>query len=497
MAIESEPTTPALPQPDLLDSATAGPAAIRGSALRTAGYVVGVLLSIVSVPLLFGRLQAVNYGHYVAVIALVTIVQGFTDVGLGQIGVREFATRVGEDRERLMRNLVGVRFVLTSVGVALATAFAAAVGYGHAVVAGTLLAGVGMVLTVVQGTFVIPLVAQLRLGWVTALDLLRQLLSVAGIVILVIAGSRLLAFLAIAIPVAVVVLAATLALVRGSLALRPSFDRAEWSLLLRAVLPFAAAVVIGTLYLRVTVVLTSLLASQKQSGYYALSFTVISVLVAIPALTVGSTLPVLARAARDDRERLGYVLGRLVDVTTIVGVGLGLGLVLGAGFVTHVLTQGKPGSATSVLQIQSLAIVTQFVGSSWQYGLLALHRHRALLLVSTAGLVVSVCVALILVPPLQARGAAIAFASGEVVVAVLSFAALRVARPDIRFSLRVPARVVLAAAVGGAAALIPGLTSLPVSLIGGALFAMVLVVSRAIPPELMHAARNRPKPAAP
>jgi len=55
--------------------------------------------------------------------------------------------------------------VLTSVGVALATAFAAAVGYGHAVVAGTLLAGVGMVLTVVQGTFVIPLVAQLRLGW--------------------------------------------------------------------------------------------------------------------------------------------------------------------------------------------------------------------------------------------------------------------------------------------------------------------------------------------
>jgi len=38
----------------------------------------------VSVPLLFGRLQAVNYGHYVAVIALVTIVQGFTDVGLGR-----------------------------------------------------------------------------------------------------------------------------------------------------------------------------------------------------------------------------------------------------------------------------------------------------------------------------------------------------------------------------------------------------------------------------
>lgn len=47
------------------------------------------------------------------VIALVTIVQGVTDIGLGQIGVREFALRHGVARERLMRNLLGVRVALT------------------------------------------------------------------------------------------------------------------------------------------------------------------------------------------------------------------------------------------------------------------------------------------------------------------------------------------------------------------------------------------------
>lgn len=46
-------------------------------------------------------------------IALVTIVQGVTDIGLGQIGVREFALRHGVARERLMRNLLGVRVALT------------------------------------------------------------------------------------------------------------------------------------------------------------------------------------------------------------------------------------------------------------------------------------------------------------------------------------------------------------------------------------------------
>jgi O-antigen/teichoic acid export membrane protein len=487
MATDTQPTALTDIESDLLDTPAAGPAAIRGSVLRVAGYVLGVLLSLLAVPLLIRHLGVSDYGRYVTVISLVTIVQGLTDVGLGQIGVREYATRSGSEQTRLMRNLLGVRFALTGVGAALGTAFAAVAGYGHAVVLGTLLAGIGMVLTVVQGTFVVPLAARLKLGWVTALDLLRQVLSVTGIVILVLAGAKLLSFLAVSIPVSLVVLAATLVLVYRTMPLRPSFQRDEWIVLLRAVLPFAAAVVIATLYLRITVVLMSLLASPLQTGYYATAFTVISVLIAIPALTVGSTLPVLARAARDDRERLGYVVERLVEVTLIVGVGLGLVLALGAGFVIDVLAKGKGHPSVAVLQIESLALVTQFVGSSWQYGLLALHRHRALLLNSAAGLAVSVFLTLALVPALQARGAATAFAVAELVVAGGSFFYLRSARPDIKFSLRVPVRVLAAALLAGAVVLVPGLTSLWSAAIAAVLYLGALVALRAIPAELMQA----------
>ncbi|HEV2923480.1 MAG TPA: oligosaccharide flippase family protein [Solirubrobacteraceae bacterium] len=493
MVTENEPTRLVAIEPDLLDTTNAGPAAIRGGTLRVVGYLLGVLLSLVSVPLLIRHLGFSEYGRYVTTIALVTIVQGITDVGLGQIGVREYATRSGPDRVRLMRNLMGVRFALTTVGVAFATAFAALAGYGHAVLIGTLLAGIGMVLTVIQGTLAVPLSAQLRLGWITALDLLRQVLSVAAIVILVLAGAKLLPFLAVSIPVSLVVLAATLLVIYGTMPLRPSFHRAEWSALIKAVLPFAAAVVIGTLYLRITVVLMSLLASTLQTGYYGTSFTVISVLIAIPALTVGATLPILARAARDDRERLAYVLQRLVEVTMIVGVGLGLGLALGAEFVVRVLARGHVEPAIVVLQIQSLAIVTQFVGASWQYGLLALHRHRSALIVSATGLVVSVCLTVALVPVLEAKGAAVAFAAAELAVAASSFLLLRAASPDLRFSMRVPSRVVLAALLAGSVALIPGLSSLAAALIAVVIYLAALAVLRAIPDELRHAllARRR------
>jgi O-antigen/teichoic acid export membrane protein len=491
MATDQQPSALADLESDLLDTPAAGTAAIRGSALRSAGYILGVLLSLVSVPLLIRHLGSIEYGRYVVAITLVTIVQGITDVGLGQIGVREYSTRAGAEREWLMRNLLGVRIALTGVGVGLATGFALVAGYGHAVVLGTFLAGAAMVLTVIQGTFAVPLASRLPLGWVTALELLRQALAVAAIVALVLAGSGLLPFLAAFVPVALIVLLATALVIRGEVPLRPSFDREEWLTLMKAVLPFAAAVVIGTLYLRITVLLLSLMSSGLQTGFYATAFAVISVVIAIPALTVGSTLPVLSRAARDDRERLGYVLERLTEVTLIAGVGLALGLALGAGFVVKVLSGGS-GVPVTVLQIESVAILTQFLAAPWQYGLLALHRHRSLLITSAAGLAASVILSLILIPPLQARGAAIAFSGAEMLVAGLCLVFLRNARPDLAFSFRVPARVLAGALLGVVVALlVPGLPSLPQAVIALVIYAAVLLLSGAIPRELKQALPGR------
>jgi O-antigen/teichoic acid export membrane protein len=485
--------TPDAGSHDLLDTSAAGPMAIRGSLLRVGGYVVGMLLSVLSVSLLIRHLGVSDYGRYVTVISLVSIVQGVTDVGLGQIGVREFATRTGAEQTRLMRNLLGIRFVLTALGVTVAVAFSAAGGYGTALMLGTLVAGLGMVLTVVQGTFAVPLSAQLRLGWVTAMDFVRQVLTVAAIVGLVLTGATLLAFLSVPVPVALVVLAATMMLVRGTMPLKPAFQRTEWVRLLRGVLPYAGAVALGVIYLRITVVLTSLLASHIQTGYYATSYRVLEVLIAIPGLTVGTALPVLARAARDDQERLRYVLQRLFEITLIVGAWLALALALGADFAVAVLAGGKANPSATVLQIQALALVTQFVMSGWQYGLLSLHRHRPLLGISAGALLISASLTLVLVPRFQAQGAAIAFTAAEIAGAIGSLAVLVRFRPDLRPSLRIPGRVLLAVTGASGAILIPGTTSLSRTVIASAIYFAILVLLRAIPPEILHAVLHRPQ----
>jgi O-antigen/teichoic acid export membrane protein len=476
---------------DVLDTPQAGPTAIRGSLLRFAGYGAGVLLSIVSVSFLIRHLGVSDFGRYVTVISLITIVQGVTDAGLSMVGVREYSIRSPERRESLMRNLVGARIVLTAAGVLAATGFAALAGYGDELVLGTVLVGIGLLFAVTQTTLAVPLMSMLRLGSVTALDLLRQLLLVVGILALIAAGAELVPFLALQVPIGLVVLLATAALVRGSIPMRPSFDRREWWLLVRDVLPFAAAAAIGTIYLRLTVIAMSLVATELETGYYATAYRVMEVIVAVPPLVVGATLPILARAARDDERRLQYVLQRLLDSTLIVGVGIVLAVTFGAPFAIDVLAGGESDPSIPVLRIQAIAIVAVFVGTSLGYGLLALHRYGSILFYAVAALVAGLGLNALLVPSLEAEGAAIAYVGAEVVVMVLAYVLLMRAQPELHFSLRVPLRVAGAGAVAGGVALVPGLPSLPAAAAASALYVAALFGLRAVPQELLQAFKRR------
>ena len=186
---------------DLLDSARAGPAAIRGSTWRIAGYLIGLVVGVVSSALMFRHLGLRDTGRYGVATNLIAIVAGLADLGLTAIGVRELSIRDAEGRNRMSRSLLGLRMVTSVTGVLGVAAFAYAVGYGGTLVLGITLAGFGLLLQSCQSTLTISLIADLRLAWVAAFDLLRVLLLSALIVVLVAVGAPLIAFLALTIPV--------------------------------------------------------------------------------------------------------------------------------------------------------------------------------------------------------------------------------------------------------------------------------------------------------
>jgi O-antigen/teichoic acid export membrane protein len=469
---------------DLLDTPDAGPAAIRGGGLRIVSYGFGVLLTVASAAALFRHLGVDDAGRYVTVLALVTVAGGITDAGLIAIGMREMAVRDPAARDSFIRNLMGMRIVLTLVGIGAATAFAAIAGYTSAMVIGTVLAGIGFVFQAVQSALAVPLMADLRLGWVALLDLLKQVVTVVLIFALVIAGASLLPFLAIPIPAGIAIVLATAILVRRDVPLVPAFHAGEWWSLLRDTIPFAAATAVSVIYFRLAIVIMSLVASATETGYFSASFRVIEVLTVVPQLLVGAAFPILARAARDDHERLNYGVGRVLQVSVIVGATLAIGLILGAPFVIDVIAGSSFHPAVPVLRIQAIALVASFAAATFGYALLSLRLHREVLAMFLVALVLSSGLTIWLGSVDGAQGAAIATTTAELGLALAGAIVLARSKARLRPPLGGVVRVLVAATAALAPMLIEGFPTAARLAVGGCIYVVLLVLLRAIPEEL-------------
>jgi O-antigen/teichoic acid export membrane protein len=475
--------------PTVLDTPAAGGAAIRGAGVRTFAYGAGVILSVASAALLFRHLGVADAGRYVTVLSLITIVAGLTDAGLTTIGQREIAAASGATGSSFLANLLGLRLVLTLLGVAGAVVFSVAAGYSTAMVAGTAIVGGALVIQMVQATVAIPLMTQLRLGWVALAEFVRQAGMVVLIVAFVLAGFGLVPFYAAAVPAAIASLAVTVWRVRSEVPLRFDFDRSAWWSVLRETLPFAAATAVTAIYFRFAIVLMSLIASSRQTGYFSASFRVIDVLVAVLPLVVGAGFPILARAARSDRQRVAYGLGRMWEAATALGAGLFVALFAGAHFVIHVIAGPKFGPAASVLRIQSIGLMASFAGAAWAYGLLAMRMHREVLVVTLVALASTALLTPLLVPPLGADGAAIATVVTEMLLAIALPSTLIRAHRDMRPSSRYTPRIIACALGAAAIGFVPGVPSVALLFGASAAYVVALLVTRALPEELFEQVR--------
>lgn len=452
--------------------------------MRVVGYLVATGVSALSAALLFRHLKVVHTGDYVAALTLVAIVGALSDLGLTAIGMREMSRQPPSERWRLARDLLGLRIALTVVGATVVTAFAWW-AYSPTLAGGVALACTGLLLQATQDNFTLPLALGLRLGVMSALDLTRQILTTACTVALVMLGATLVPFLGISIPVGIVMLGISGWLVRGTRTLKPTFSVTRWRTLIAKTLTYSIAVAASALYFRIAILLVSALSSKTQLGYFGASFRVIEVLTLVPALLVGAAFPIFARAARDDHERLGYALGRVFEVSVIVGAWIAVSIAVAAPLAIAVIGGGEFAPAASVLAFQGVGLGAMFVSLVWANALLSLGVFRQILLLNLLTLIANTVLVATLTPLDGARGAAIGTSIAEIVAIVVQAVAVTRSRPHLRPSMRVLPRTALATAVALLPLFIPGFPVIARLALSTALFAGVVLLTKAAPPEAL------------
>jgi O-antigen/teichoic acid export membrane protein len=231
----------------------------------------------------------------------------------------------------------------------------------------------------------------------------------------------------------------------------------------------------------------SLVSTQLETGYFAASSRLFEVAIAVPNLLVGALFPVLVRAAGDHRRRRRLALQRLYEGSVIAGVWVALATVLGAGFAIAVLAgdAGKP--AVDVLRIQAPAFATSFMTVALIYGLLALHRHRALLLATSFGVVSLMVLTLVLAPSHGAVGTGLAVSIADAMLLVILAVLLKRARPDFQALSPVLPPVALAGGLALLSWLIPGVHDLVRVAVSTIVYFGTLMVLGAVPAQLRRA----------
>src|SRR3712207_6301962 len=100
----------------VLTGGEAGHRAIRGGMIRVGGYGAGLVFAAAAAGLLTRHLGLEDFGRYVVVIALISIVQGISDAGLTIAGQRRYVVcETAAERRVLLGDMLGLRMALTVV----------------------------------------------------------------------------------------------------------------------------------------------------------------------------------------------------------------------------------------------------------------------------------------------------------------------------------------------------------------------------------------------
>jgi O-antigen/teichoic acid export membrane protein len=475
----------------VLDAPDSGQRAIRGSGMRIAGFGVSLLIGIISAPLMIRHLTVAEYGIFATANSLLFVVTGLAEGGIGNVAVREYTQSDASARQRLLGALLGLRYVMMAVGALVAVALTFVLDYPIEATIGVAIGSVGLLIGATQNTSAIPLAVNLQLAQLTAIDLVRQIAATATIAALVVLGASLIPFFGVFVMGLAAMLIATLIVARPPRVPRPMIDRAQWSHLMRQTGVFAVATAFAIIYFQVALLAVAALSNAEEAGYYGAAFRVVEVLNGVPWLLAASVFPIIARAASSDTERLRYALRRMTTTAVLVGAGFAVVLVVGAPWILAFVGGGKLDPSIPILRTIALGVPFTFVIATWSFGLLSMKAHRAILIANGLALVAAIVLAVALLPRYGATGAGVLTLVVEVVLAA-AYAVALARRPE-RIGIASDGlwKIVLAAGAGIAAGLIVPIPPVAATLLAGTVFAAIALVTRAVPQEILDAARRR------
>lgn len=384
------------------------------SAFSAASNVFLIALVIIAAHVLGDK----SFGEFSFALALASIFEMFTDLGLNTLSARN----VSRDRslaKTYLPNVLGWKLVLSALAMLLMLAVVKLMHQSREAELAAYILGGSIVLRSYKSTSFAFFQAFERFDLILLTTYIERLSGlVFGAAALILTRS-LLWFCAVFALVRIPDILITYWLVQRSVA-RVGFrlDRAVIRKLQPAAMPFAFSAIVLAAYMQIGIVLLSALRPAREVGWFSAGFKIYEGLTTLPFLLCAVLLPRLSHLYLANRARHGRLYRRAMGYATLAA----LPALAVIGFLSPMIVRLLYGRsfepAVGVLRVLLMAAAFMFGNWLMNTVLISADMEKRALRVWTLGLVVSAAMNLLLIPRLGAMGAAYAVVGAEAVIFV-------------------------------------------------------------------------------
>ena len=172
--------------------------------------------------------------------------------------------------------------------------------------------------------------------------------------------------------------------------------------------PFAITGALGILLTNTDILIISWMRTASDVGVYSAAIRIIQTLYLVPGIIQVSTMPLLARLAKQDNQRFRLVLERTLALIFLVSIPISLGgMILGAQIMHLVFGVGYVAGGLA-LSILMLNLSFDYAGSIVATGVFAYDHQKNLIVSSASAGVSNVAFDLVFIPHWGITGSAVA-----------------------------------------------------------------------------------------
>jgi len=388
---------------------------VKNTGVLLASQIISRLLAFFYVMYTARYLGAKGFGILSFALAFTGIFGVFTDLGLGQLTIREVA-RDKSLVSKYLANISVMKVILATITFGLIVLLINLLGYPKQTIEIVYLIALSVIFGAFTQMFNSIFQAFERMEYVSLGQILKSILVLSGVIFAIKQGFGVISFASLFLIASIIVLVYSLLILRWKFA-NPVFTSANkllevdwsfWKPTIKEALPFGLTGIFVTIYYWIDSVMLSLMKGNEVVGWYNAAYRLMLVLLFIPSALNVAVFPVMSRLYISSEKSLKFAANRYFKYMAIIGIPIGVGTTLLARRIILLIFGAEYINSIIALQILVWSSIFLFLSSAFARLLETSNRQIIITKITVINASANVVLNLILIPRFSYIGASIA-----------------------------------------------------------------------------------------